>query len=95
MDFIIEPKTSIAIKDKRLLIKHLSKERIIDEFNRIIQFDHLQKVFVSYKDIFTTIFNELNEVNDYIYKSRIKSISKTNQNFAVRLALFYELFNNY
>lgn len=95
LDFIIEPKTSIAMKDKRLLIKHLSKERIIDEFNRIIQLDHLQKVFINYKDVFKTIFNELNEVNDYIYKSRIKSISKTNQNFAVRLALFYELFNNY
>ena len=46
------------------------------------------------KDI-ENLINGLNEVNDYIYKSRIKSISKTNQNFAVRLALFYELFNNY
>ncbi|MGN1398710.1 MAG: CCA tRNA nucleotidyltransferase [Erysipelotrichaceae bacterium] len=95
LNFTIEPKTSIALKDECQLIKHLSKQRIIAEFDQIIQNEYLKKVFIDYKEVFCQIFEQLRYVNDSLYKTRIRTISQAKNDLAIRLAMFYQMFDNY
>lgn len=77
--FTIEEKTKTAMFNNANLLKNISKERIAEEFLRILSYDHLE-VLDTYQTIFKPLLN---------YHYDLNKLSKT-QNILLRIALLFK-----
>ena len=63
LDFEIDKKTSAAIFEKAHLLSNVSRERILEEWKKLIGGTRAYEVISEYKEVFKSIFSGLNEIS--------------------------------
>lgn len=100
--FSIDDNTKCKLIEKRSLLGKVAKERILDEFKKIIVFNDAWKYLIQYKEIFFEIIPELkkcdgfNQFNDYhefdVYIHTVNVFKNVDDNVYLKLAaLFYDI----
>lgn len=63
LDFEIDKKTSAAIFEKAHLLSNVSRERVLEEWKKLIGGKRAYDVIDEYKEVFKSIFSGLNEIS--------------------------------
>lgn len=89
LDFTIEENTSKAIFNNKKLLSFLSKERITEEFTRLLISNDCDKILVDYKEIFFELFSELKDEPTSRYNDACKKVAQCKKDLNLRLAIYF------
>ncbi len=99
LSFNIEKSTAKAIIKNKDLLKNISKERIYSELVKILLGDNVEYVLLNFKQVFFTLFNDLEFCDNFDQKSKfhaydvythiVKSVAYAEKDKVVRLALLF------
>lgn len=99
LSFDIEENTRKAIIKNKELLLNISKERIYSELTKILLGDNIEYVLINFKQVFFTLFKELESCDGFDQKSKfhtydvythiVKSVVSAEQDKVVRLALLF------
>ncbi len=95
LNYVIDPLTSIAIMKHKDDLKLIAKERITEEFVKILSSEYPGKYLYEYKELFSVFIPNINKLT----QKQVSNINSASNNLIVRLTLlaFYfgqEALNN-
>lgn len=94
LEFKLASSTAQTIHSHKDLLKNIAKERITDEFEKLLLSGNPSKVLTEFFDVFANIL-DLNQIPgfDTVWKANIPALCGTNKILSVRLALLMNGFD--
>lgn len=89
LGFSIENNTKKSIFKYKNLLLVLSKERIYEEFSKIIISPYCTKVLIDYRNIFEIIYPQISNISYSHYNQICQSIANCNKDINLSLALYF------
>lgn len=86
LEFGIDPQTSVSIHRNRRLLNNISKERISNEFSRLVTGGNFYKIMREYKDVIEVFIPEAESFDEVAWENILNSMSHAD-GLVLRLAL--------
>ena len=93
LGFEIEDTTRKSIEKNKHLLNNISKERIRDEFGKILLGENAETALLDHREIFEVFIPELSEISPDKYKKVAGDISRAKTAPEIRLGIFLSLFD--
>ncbi len=95
LGFKIEKPTAETIHSHKTLLKSIAKERITDEFEKLLLADNPYEILTEFSDVFAVILT-LDQTPDFdtLWKANVHSLCSAKKILSVRLALLLDGFNS-
>ncbi len=99
LGFAIEKETAAALRKKAHLLSHVSKERIRDEFSKLLLGDFASEILFEYREVIATFLPEIRPMFDLdqrnphhifdVYRHTLRVLSHTEKDLVLRLSAFF------
>ncbi len=99
LGFSIEEKTAAAIYEKAHLLKSVSRERIREEFSKLLLGDAAEEILMKYRDVIAVFLPEIRPMFDFdqknphhiydIYTHTLRVVAQSEKDLVLRLAAFF------
>ncbi len=93
LGFEIEKNTSQAIFFNKKLLENIAKERITDEFEKLLLADNPFDVLISFSNVFSDILGLNKDFDNVLWKENARLLCRAKKIFSVRLALLLDNFD--
>ena len=94
LNFTIEENTAQAIHKNKALLDVISKERIHEELNGLLQAHDIKDTFLNYQDVFAQIIPAIKEYTPEQYAAAVEDMQKAETISNVRMALFLQFLSD-
>ncbi|MDO4377631.1 MAG: hypothetical protein Q4C64_00590 [Erysipelotrichia bacterium] len=89
LNFSLEENTADSINKNKHLLHFLSKERITEEFSKLLVAISHPKILLDYRSVFEELFPQLNDISTNQYQNNCEALVQSKHNLTIRLALFF------
>lgn len=89
LNFMIEENTSKSIHKNKNLLRNISVERIVIEFNKLLTGENFKSVMIEYKDVISVFIPELNEMDIKTWQYTLKLMTNVSNNLVLRLTMLF------
>ena len=89
LDFSLEENTAKSINKNKHLLHFLSKERITEEFGKLIIALSHSKILLDYRSVFEELFPQLTDISVNQYQKNCEALVQSKRDLTMRLALFF------
>ncbi len=93
LDFNIDDKTSLSIRKNKNLLNNISKERISNEFNKLLLGKSFYKIMTDYRDVIEVFISELKSFNHDSWEKILCSMNHADD-LVLKLSLLLYKTNN-